>query len=326
MALSIHEIHLHRRTPGMKLIEAAANGRLQIAVKRGGGLGDVLLTTPVLRALKEKYPGCEITFITGKINEPVVKGSPFIDRLVTCSHFYEILYSPLKGYDYEFNLIYERYPAMHIIDAYAKIAGVLLSDKTPHLVITEAHEREAERFLKYYGITPDTLLIGVHRGPTWLCRTWPVQRYIDFAKHMKKKYGAVFVEFSRQKGFGAGLGIDLTGKTSIRQMAAILRRCNMLLCIDSFVLHLASVSATPTVAVFGCTNPELRLPFNDVSVGLQTKGDCKGCYHRQSRMKTHHSCFRDRVYCMEEVSAEAAIEAAEGLISNHRDRIMGRRG
>jgi len=286
---------------------------VKIAVRRGGGYGDILLTTPVLRAIKQKFPGSILDFYTDIHGMKVIRGFPGIDRVVLCRGFYDIHYRHLAGYDFIYSLLYEKYPSMHIMDAYAKIADVKLRDERPELVMLPEHYREAERLFHKYDIGNDRIVIGFHRGPTWPCRTWHAEKFKAVADRLKRKYDAICLEFSGRRGYGCGLGMDLTGKTSIRQTAAILTRCRLLVCIDSFMLHLAYAMGTPAVAVFGCTSPQYRLPRHEGYIGVQTEGGCRGCYH-DGIPKTCCSCRRDRVICMEEAGIQEVVKAAEQLI------------
>lgn len=287
---------------------------VKIAVRRGGGYGDVLLTTPILKELKHKYPHSNLTFITDHFGYKILKGLPYIDNFQLHKGFYHVHHNLLHGFDKEYNLMYENNPNCHILDAYASQADVILTDKKPDILLLEAHYDAARDWMRYYDISEDDLLIGIHRGPTWPCRTWHPLKFKAVADYLKEKYHVKIVEFSSRPGFGADWGIDLSGKTSIHQTAAILKRCKLLICIDSLLLHLASAVNTPVVAIFGCTDPCYRLPYNNISIGVQTSGNCRGCYHN-GQYKTHCRCFRERIYCMEEVSIEDVINAVEILLN-----------
>jgi len=286
---------------------------LRIAVRRGGGLGDVLLTTPVVRELKNKYPDSELTFVTDPNGYLVLKGLPYIDRFHIMQGLGNIHSKPLGGFDRQYSLVYENQTNCHIIDAYANVAQVTLKNKKPDIVLLKSHHDSVSRWMKNNGIPDNAFMVAVNMGPTWPCRSWHPLKFKMVAEHFKRKYNAVILELSGKKGYGAGFGIDLTGKTSMRQTAALLKRCKLLICVDSFMLHLAGATDTPVVGIFGCTDPKYRLPFNNVSVGVQTSGACRSCYHN-GKFKTYCSCFRDRVYCMEEVGVRDVVSAAEGLI------------
>lgn len=55
----------------------------KIALIKSGAIGDILMTTPLVRALKNKYPEAEITYVTGEKFKEIVSGNKNIDRIVT---------------------------------------------------------------------------------------------------------------------------------------------------------------------------------------------------------------------------------------------------
>jgi ADP-heptose:LPS heptosyltransferase len=272
-----------------------------------GGRGDMLLATPIFKALKERFPGSHITVYTAPHLAVIIKGNPYID-VITCK-----VPSWFK-FDKIVHLDYIKLPSdLHIIDAFAINARIPVVDKKPFIYIGEEHHREAQRFFDTFNLTKDDLTIAVNMGPTWPERMWIKERYLEAADYFKRHYNAKFIELGQFEGMGMGLGIDLTGKTSIRQTAAILKKCKLLLCVDSFVLHLASAVDTPTIGLFGCTNPKQRLAFNDISIAPDTPSQCRYCYHwDQTRLS--NLCIRDRIYCMESISSESVIQAMEGLL------------
>lgn len=293
------------------------NRKPRIMVKRIGGAGDVLLATPVLQALKEKYPTSWITFVVSSYGSEVIKDHPLIDEIVICPHGYEeILDYRREGEDLIYPLWYENRPEQHIVDAYALCAEVELASRKYNIQLGEDDRHAAKRLLLPADAPPNALnrpLIGVHRGPSWPHRMWAAEKFRRVLQFFKNNCGATVVEFSNTREMYLGEGIDLTGRTTIKQAAAVLAECDLLICIDSLFLHLAGAVQTPVVAVFGCTDPDKRLPFNDISVGVQTKGSCRGCHHRYAGA-FNSRCRREKIYCLEEVDPEEVIERAISLL------------
>ncbi|MEW6275005.1 MAG: glycosyltransferase family 9 protein [Bacillota bacterium] len=293
------------------------NGKPKIMVKRIGGAGDVLLTTPVLKALKEKYPTSRLTFVVSQYGSEVIKDHPLIDEIITCPHGYEeVLDYRREGEDLIYTLWYENRPDQHIVDAYALCAGVKLASRQYIIQLGEDDRNAAKKLLLQTDAPPNALnrpLIGVHRGPSWPHRMWAPEKFRLVLQFFKNNCGAAVVEFSKTREMYLGEGIDLTGRTTIKQAAAVLAECDLLICIDSLFLHLAGAVQTPVVAVFGCTDPDKRLPFNDISVGVQTKGSCRGCHHRYAGA-FNSRCRREKIYCLEEVDPEEVINRAINLL------------
>ncbi len=291
--------------------------RPRIMVKRVGGAGDVLLTTPILQALKEKYPYSWLTFVCSPYGSEAIKDHPLLDEIVACFGGYEeILEYRRAGEELTYTLWYEYTPEKHIVDAYALCAEVELSSREYKIELRK-EDRNFARNILLQAEPLNRPLIGVHRGPSWPHRMWAPEKFRRVLRFFKKRYGATVVEFSSDRGMYLGEGIDLTGRTTIKQAAATLAECDLLICIDSLFLHLAGAVKTPVVAVFGCTDPDKRLPFNALSVGVQTRGACRGCHHLQVGA-FNSRCRRDRIYCLEEVDPADVIEQALKLLAKKR--------
>ena len=63
-------------------VAAAKNGALRILVTRLRFLGDIVMTTPVVEALKERYPGAQIYYLAGSAYADVLEGNPFLEGII----------------------------------------------------------------------------------------------------------------------------------------------------------------------------------------------------------------------------------------------------
>jgi ADP-heptose:LPS heptosyltransferase len=70
---------------------------------------------------------------------------------------------------------------------------------------------------------------------------------------------------SRVRDTAPGTLVDLTGKTSLKELAALLERAALLVSNDSGPAHLAAAVDCPTIAIFGPTDPALTFPYEDGS-------------------------------------------------------------
>lgn len=102
---------------------------------------------------------------------------------------------------------------------------------------------------------------------------------------------------------GGGTVLNLTGRTTIGQMAAVMKRCGTVVANDSGPLHIAAATGAKTVAIFGPTNYNLTAPLSD-NVRIVSKDvDCAPCMKRE--------CPKDH-RCMKEITAEEVYEIIEG--------------
>ena len=94
-------------------------------------------------------------------------------------------------------------------------------------------------------------------------------------------------------------------RTGLRQLAALLMGASLFVGIDSGVMHLASASDIPVVALFGPTDPFYVGPRNERSVVVSQPMECMPCYLKKT-------C--EDVRCMRELSGEKVLEACIGLL------------
>jgi heptosyltransferase II len=95
---------------------------------------------------------------------------------------------------------------------------------------------------------------------------------------------------------------DLTGRTSLLELATQLRRCRLLLTNDTGTMHLASFLGVPTVSIFGSTEPQLTGPLGDGHVVIRHHVECSPCFLRECPLD-----FR----CMKAITVDEVVAAVE---------------
>lgn len=71
------------------------------------------------------------------------------------------------------------------------------------------------------------------------------------------------------------------GKTTLPQLASLIRRCRAFVTVDSAPLHLAASMDTPVIALFGPTDPKRHFPPVGKGIVLNKKVKCHPCYLRR---------------------------------------------
>ena len=84
--------------------------------------------------------------------------------------------------------------------------------------------------------------------------------------------------------------IDLTGKTAIADLPALLSQCHLFLGNDSGAMHVAAAVGLPVVAIFGPTDPFGTAPVTPRCTIVQQKPYCSPCFLR--RCPTDHRCMK----------------------------------
>ncbi len=83
--------------------------------------------------------------------------------------------------------------------------------------------------------------------------------------------------------------IDLTGRTNLRQLVAVLERASLVIAGDTGPMHIAAALGRPLVALYGPTNALLTGPFQRLDTVVQLDISCRPCF---SRKCSHQSCLR----------------------------------
>lgn len=108
------------------------------------------------------------------------------------------------------------------------------------------------------GITDDAFLVAMQLGASEQNKRWAERRFAELAALLKARYNAtiLLVGVEEEKAYGEifeghapGLATHLFGKTSVPQLAALLRRCRLLVTNDTGTMHLAAAVQCPIVVV-----------------------------------------------------------------------------
>jgi heptosyltransferase-2 len=185
------------------------------------------------------------------------------------------------------------------------------------LHVPEENHRRAAEFLLSQGVKSDGLRIAIGAGASYgSAKCWPPDRFAELANRLQAKAQADVILFgtpaeaSVASAIAAGMShppTDLTGKTSIHDLPALLSQCHLFIGNDSGAMHVAAAVGLPVVAVFGPTDPFGTAPVTPRCTVVQEKPYCSPCFLR--RCPTDHRC-------MTRVTPEAVETAARHWISS----------
>ncbi|HTD27100.1 MAG TPA: glycosyltransferase family 9 protein, partial [Candidatus Elarobacter sp.] len=99
---------------------------------------------------------------------------------------------------------------------------------------------------------------------------------------------------------------DLVGRTTLRQLLAILARARLAFGPDSGALHLAAALGTPAVSLWGATSPVRSTPFGCEHLTVVGRAPCAPCFLRD--------CPIGRV-CMREIASDAVVARARAVLA-----------
>lgn len=152
-------------------------------------------------------------------------------------------------------------------------------------------------------------LIAFHVGAKWETKRWPLERFTALAARVGEHSPAAIVlvggpgerELSQRLILQLrqlrmrSVVCDLTGETSLMQLAAVLASCDLLVSNDSGPLHLAAAMGCPTVGLFTATNPLISGPDSLAFSSLQTRVGCRNCYRKvcPKQGREYQACLQD---------------------------------
>jgi ADP-heptose:LPS heptosyltransferase len=148
--------------------------------------------------------------------------------------------------------------------------GVDTSDLSPLMVPTEENEKWAEEFDADHW-KPGTTRLAVHPGAGKIENIWPPARHADVVNELGRRWpvSIVVVEGPRDRD-SVGEFLDrievpasVARGRGIGDVAALLKRADLVICNDTGVMHVAAAAGATTLAVFGPTDPRRWAPRAD---------------------------------------------------------------
>ena len=306
-------------------------------------LGDLLMATPALRALKHHFPNAAVHVMTTEWCAPVLTGNPNVsatfrypDRMTAAR--YVVLARRLKERRYDIGISLDRsplvngvlrlagipvraginssgrgiglthrvtpVPEMHESELYLAVVaslGAVERDSAPEFFPSEAARARIKNLVDS-ATTPRVVIHpggAVNPGANMLSKRWPAIMYGALASSLIQKYhAAVFVigaESDREAvqttvDFTDGPVTNLSRELSLDETGALCEHAALYIGNDSGMSHLAAAVGTPTVTIFGPTDPMLYRPLGPKSLvcapenlaGKRTQRDLRGTHRDDS--------------------------------------------
>ena len=218
-------------------------------------------------------------------------------------------------------------PDMHAVDRYMELSR-LVSGYGGEVVFpvhidSEAGARVAS-LLSEAGISKGEPFIVLFPVARWATKLWTVKGFLEVTRAIINRFAVkvVFAGATEDReylgriikiacGGAAGSGavdggvVDLTGKTGLMELAALLRLSRLVVTVDTGPMHIASAVGTPVVALFGPTAPWRTGPYGDNHIVIRKALSCSPCFKRVC--PTDNECMRD-------ITTEEVLGAIGGLL------------
>ena len=187
------------------------------------------------------------------------------------------------------------------------------------LIVPAENRKKAGDFLLGEGARSNALRIAIGAGASYgSAKCWPPDRFADLANRLKDHTGADVILFgtAAEAAVTSAIAarmhhspIDLTGKTSIADLPALLSQCHFFIGNDSGAMHVAAAVGLPVVAVFGPTDPHGTAPVTPRCSVVQEKTYCSPCFLR--RCPIDHRCMTKITPGAVEAAAKPWLAALE---------------
>jgi heptosyltransferase-1 len=142
-------------------------------------------------------------------------------------------------------------------------------------------------------------------GTNWATKRWPVEHFAGVVKPLRERMGLASVTAGSKDevalGEAVGATVNLAGKTTLRQLVALIEGAELVIANDSGPMHIAAALGKPLVAMYGPTNPVRTGPWGRMDSVVRLDIACSPCY---SRRCSHQSCLRW-------LTVESVMNAAE---------------
>ncbi len=199
---------------------------------------------------------------------------------------------------------------VHQADRYKRLLepiGIASFPDRPRLAVPDDERTWASRL----DLPEGRFLAAISPGAAYgSAKQWLPGRFAELARRLAGRHGCGVIVVGDKKSSDAardimraapGRVVDLCGRTTVLQLAALLERCSVLVTNDSGPMHLAAALSCPVVAIFGSTDPRITGPCAQNARVVSARVPCSPCLKRQ--------CPQGHLACMGAVSVEA-VEAA----------------
>ena len=168
-------------------------------------------------------------------------------------------------------------------------------------------------------------LVGIHPGGSgrWKTKRWDLDRWATLCDALaERNVQVVVIGGQEERALGEALTaltrakpLVVIGRTNLMELACLIKRCDVFLAHDSSALHVAAAVGTPTVALFGPTDPRRHLPPTFSGAVIKKTVFCSPCYSPRCRTMTHA--------CMKRIGVEEVLSTVLGLLADAEARQAG---
>lgn len=323
---------------------------MKVLLLRFSSIGDIVLTTPIIRCIKQQLQGVELHYLTKENFRSILETNPYIDRLHTFSKSTDEVLADLKKENFDLiidlhknirtlklktslmrkNISFDKInlekwltvntkqkkflPNKNIVDRYfdgLKKLNITNDQKGLDFFITKEDEIELPNELK-------NGFVAFAIGAQYATKKLPVQKMISILSKCKHPVvllgGKEDAETSSQiiASIATKTIFDYCGKTNLRQSAYLVSKSIVVLTHDTGLMHIAAAFKKPIVSVWGNTLPEFGMyPYMPGNNDLFSIHEVEGLKCRPCSKIGFQACPKKHFDCMQKQDEDKIISSVE---------------
>lgn len=315
---------------------------------RFSSIGDIVLTTPVIRCLKKQVSGAEVHFLTKDSFRSVVEHNPYIDKLHVLAHSWELMIEELKTEDYDYiidlhhntktlkvknalkkksfsfyKLNIQKYfytafkinmlPKVHIVDRYLRTVesfGVKNDGAGLDYFIAPHEETKKEDIPASHSAGYIACVIGAAHAT----KRWPVHKWKEFCNEMK--HPIILLGGPEDAANGneiASMDVvkvyNACGKFKLNESADLVRKAKLVITNDTGLMHIAAAYKKPIISLWGNTVPSFGMtPYYGDAPVADLILQINKLWCRPCSKIGYNKCPLGHFKCMEKISSQELRE------------------
>ncbi len=199
--------------------------------------------------------------------------------------------------------------------------GINIYEKEIYLPVSHSEGEYAAKILEEYGFKENDLIIGINPCSVWPTKRWIPERYAELINYLAM-INCKSIIFGSKNDLTIAKQItdrllpkiktaDLVGKTSLKQLSALITKCRLFVSNDSASMHIAAAHKIPVIAIFGPTIPQIGFyPYGKDNLIIEKKLPCRPC-----GLHGGHRCRKKTHECMKSISTAEVLEAIQKKLS-----------
>ena len=327
---------------------------LKVLIIRFSSIGDIVLTTPVIRCLKNQVEGIEVHYLAKKQFEPVLKHNPYIDKLWLLDDNLSDILSELQKESIDYvidlhknlrsgvvkrkmklksfsfnkinlekwlrvNLKINRLPDQNIVDRYmetTRFFDIVNDEKGLDYFIGKEDENISENILSYI---PEKF-IGLVIGAQHFTKKMPPEMLAQICDRIS--YPIIILGGPSDSDSAETINtlsknkniIDLSAKISLNQSAYLVKKSALIISHDTGLMHIASAYKRKIISIWGNTIPELGM-YPYMPDKQSEIFEVKNLSCRPCSKIGYNSCPKKHFKCMKEQDVEGIAKLANIIMA-----------